>query len=202
MKENQMTEKNFNDSLWEALPFFVTLLVLAAVAFVLMFLTSPVEKLLGEGAHAFDSALHGLLAGLLMVTVTVGLFEGYRLLIGNVNNIRELIFGSLVNSALAFLTIVTGNKIYIAYRAKEGPRTYFLETAPEIHKIFFEFKEFIALLVFPLAVAATFIFIYYRKDILESKSLRVISFVLLILMFFYFVVTFGLGAAITKLKSV
>ena len=185
-----------------AFPFFLVLVVLGIVAFVITLLTAPFQALLGEGANAFDSALHGLLAGLLMVTVTIGLFEGYRLFGGAMDNPRELIFGSLINSALAFLTIVTGNKIYIAYRAKGGPRTFFLENAPEIHKIFFEFKEFIALLVFPLAVAATFIFIYYRQDVLKRVNLRNISFLILILMFFYFVVTFGLGAAITKLKSV
>ena len=186
----------------EAFPFFLALVVLGIVAFVITLLTAPFQALLGEGANAFDSALHGLLAGLLMVTVTLGLFEGYRLFGGAIDNVRELVFGSLVNSVLAFLTIVTGNKIYIAYRAKGGPRTFFLESNPEIHKIFFEFKEFIALLVFPLAVAATFIFIYYRQDILKRVNLRTISFLILILMFFYFVVTFGLGAAITKLKSV
>lgn len=186
----------------EAFPFFLVLIVLAATALVITLLTAPFQALLGEGAHAFDSAVHGLVAGLLMVTVTIGLFEGYRLFGGSINNIRELIFGSLINSALAFLTIVTGNKIYIAYRAKGGPRTYFLETAPEIHKIFFEFKEFMALFVFPLSVAVTFIFIYYRRDILQRRNLATISFVILILLFFYFVVTFGLGAAITKLKSV
>lgn len=186
----------------EAFPFFLVFVVLAATAFVITLLTAPFQTLLGEGANALDSALHGLVAGLLMVTVTIGLFEGYRLFGGSINNIRELIFGSLINSSLAFLTVVTGNKIYIAYRAKGGPRTHFLETAPEIHKIFFEFKEFMALFVFPLSVAAAFIFIYYRRDILQRKNLAVISFVILILMFFYFVVTFGLGAAITKLKSV
>ncbi len=201
MKESRL-KKNFESSVWEALPFFITLLVLAAVALVLVLLTSPVEKLLGGGAYAFESALHGLVAGLLMVTVTIGLFEGYRLLIGNIDDIRELIFGSFVNSSLAFLTIITGNKIYIVYRAKGGPRTYFLENAPEIHKIFFEFKEFVALIVLPLAVAVTFIFIYYRNDILRRKEFRVISFVLIALIFFYFVVAFGLGAAITKLKPV
>ena len=186
----------------EVFPFFLVLVVLGIVAFVITLLTAPFQALLGEGANAFDSALHGLLAGLLMVTVTLGLFEGYRLFGGVIDNVRELVFGSLVNSALAFLTIVTGNKIYIAYRAKGGPRTFFLENNPEIHKIFFEFKEFSALLVFPLAVTVTFIFIYYRWDILKRANLRTISFTILILMFFYFVVTFGLGAAITKLKSV
>ena len=186
----------------EAFPLFLVLVVLGIVVSVIAFLTAPFQVLLGGGAHAFCSALHGLLAGLLMVTVTLGLFEGYRLFGGAIDNVRELIFGGLVNSALAFLTIVTGNKVYIPYRAKGGPRTFFLENNPEIHKVFFEFKEFIALLVFPLAVTATFIFIYYRRDILKRANLRTLSFMILILMFFYFVVTFFLGAAVTKLRSV
>jgi len=190
------------EPLSESIPIFLTLAVLAAVAAVIVILTGPLDALLGEGAHAIHSAAHGLFAGLLMITVTIGLFEGYRLFVGNLHNVHELIFGSLVNAGLALLTIVTGNRIYIPYRAKEGPRTYFLEKMPEIHKVFFEFKEFIALFVFPLAVAVCFIFIYYRKDIVERRNLRVISFAILALIFFYFVVTFGLGAAITKLKAV
>ncbi len=186
----------------DAFPFFLVLAILGIVALVILFLTAPFQALLGDSANAVDSAIHGFLAGLLMVTVTIGLFEGYRLYHGSIDQVGELIFGSLINTALAFLTIVTGNKIYIAYRVKGGPRTYFLETAPEIHKIFFEFKEFMALIVFPLAAALTFILIYYRRDIIRRKNLATISFVILILMFFYFVVTFGLGAAITKLKSV
>lgn len=190
------------EPLSESMPIFLTLAILAAVAAAIVILTGPLDALLGESAHAMHSAVHGLFAGLLMITVTIGLFEGYRLFVGNLHNAHELIFGSLVNAGLALLTIVTGNRIYIPYRAKEGPRTYFLEKMPEIHKIFFEFKEFIALFVFPLAVAVCFIFIYYRKDIVERRNLRVISFAILALIFFYFVVTFGLGAAVTKLKAV
>lgn len=202
MKNQTDEEQGRLSSFWNAFPFLVLIVVLGYVAFVITLLTAPFESLLGESAHALDSAIHGLLAGLLMVTVTIGLFEGFRLFLGNVRNVRELIFGGLVNVGLALLTIITGNKIYIAYRAKEGPRTYFLENAPEIHKIFFEFKEFMALFVLPLSVAAAFIFIYYRRDVLQRKDLATILFVILLLMFFYFVVTFGLGAAITKLRAV
>ena len=202
MNQNPLSRKTLLSSSLEAFPFFLVVGVLGVVALVITFLTAPFQALLGSGANAVDGAIHGLLAGLLMVTATIGLFEGYKLYNGNITSTAELIFGSLINSTLAFLTIVTGNKIYIAYRAKGGPRSYFMENAPEIHKIFFEFKEFMALIVFPLAVAATFIFIYYRRDILQRKNLAVISFVILFLVFFYFVVTFGLGAAITKLKSV
>ena len=36
-------------------------------------------------------------------------------------------------------------------------RSYFVKSMPEVHKIFFEFKEFGALFTLPLAVGAAFI---------------------------------------------
>lgn len=107
----------------------------------------------------------------------------------------------MVNAFLAFLTILFGNRIYIFYRAQGGPRSHFMENMPEIHKIFFEFKEFAALFTLPLAVAAAFLFLVYRDQLLRSKGLRGITAALLALTFFYFLVAFGLGAAITKLKG-
>jgi cytochrome bd-type quinol oxidase subunit 1 len=202
MSADYFEKKGWLAAFWEAFPLFFVIVVLAYTAFVVVWLTAPLEVLLGESAPAIDSAMHGLVAGVLMVTVTIGLFEGYRLLVGNSVNAYELLFGSSVNALLAFLAIVTGNKIYIAYRASGGARSYFLEKAPEVHKIFFEFKEFMALLVFPLALATAFIILFYRRDLGKIKELKLVLFILSLLMFFYFVVTFGLGAAVTKLKSV
>ncbi len=76
-----------------------------------------------------------------------------------------------------------------------------MENRPEIHKVFFEFKGFSALFTLPLAAAAAFLFLVYREQMLRSKGLRVLAAVLLALTFFYFLVAFGLGAAITKLKG-
>lgn len=137
-----------------------------------------------------------------MVTATIGLFQGYRLLTGTIRHSAQLEFGGVVNVFLAFLTILFGNRIYIYYRAAQGPRTYFLENAPEIHKIFFEFKEFAALFTLPLAVAAAYLFLTYRDQLLRSKNLRILAAILLALTFFYFLVAFGLGAAITKLRAI
>ncbi len=141
-------------------------------------------------------------AALFMVTATIGLFQGYRLLTGTIQHSAQLKFGGVVNALLAFLTILFGNRIYIFYRASQGPRTYFLENAPEIHKIFFEFKEFAALFTLPLAVAAAYLFLVYRDQLLRSKNLRTLAAILLILTFSYFLVAFGLGAAITKLRAI
>jgi len=178
------------------------LMAMAAVAAGILVLSAPAEKLLGESAYSVRSAFHGLFAGIFMVTVTVGLYQAFRLWTGPPFHVREMEVGSILNAAVCFLTILFGNWIYIPYRATGGPRTHFLETAPEIHKIFFEFKEFTALFTFPLAVAAAYLICRYGERLSQNRILREMTALLLVLAFFYFVVAFGLGAAITKLKSV
>ena len=181
---------------------WLIVVVLGAVGLAVVWMTAPAERLLGGGAEAIRGALHGTAAGLFMVTATIGLFQGYRLFAGQARNVAELQVGSVVNAALAFFTIVLGNWVYIPYRASGGPRSYFLEHAPEIHKIFFEFKEFAALFTFPIALAAAFMLVSYGPTALRRKDLSTLVSVLLALVFFYFLVAFGLGAAITKLKAV
>lgn len=178
------------------------LIVMAGMAGGILFISAPATMLLGESAYSIRSAFHGLFAGLLTVTMTIGLYQAFRLWIGAPLAIRELEVGSLLNSAVCFLTIVFGNWVYIPYRAAQGPKTHFLQTAPEIHQIFFEFKEFIALFTLPLAVAAAYLICCYGKRLESNKPLRDMTALLLVLAFFYFVMAFGLGAAITKLKSV
>lgn len=183
-------------SLW------LIVLVLGLIGLAVVLVTAPAERLLGESAEAIRGALHGTAAGLFMVTTTIGVFQGYRLFVGQARSVAELQVGSVVNAALAFFTILLGNWLYIPYRATGGPRSYFLEHAPDIHKIFFEFKEFAALFTLPLAVAAAFILVSYGVSAVRRKDLSTLVAVLLALVFFYFLVAFGLGAAVTKLKSV
>jgi len=179
-----------------------TVAILGLVGLIITWLTAPLERLLGESAYAVEAALHGVLAGVLMVAVTIGLFQAVRLLAGQALFLPELQIGSTVTAMLTLLTIIAGNRIYIPYRAAGGPRTYFLEQAPEVHKIFFEFKEFMALFALPLAVCAAYLFWRYGEQLIQRRPLRTTAAALLLLLFFYFMVAFGLGAAITKLKPV
>lgn len=181
---------------------WLVVFILGLIGLTVVLLTAPLEELLGESAGAVRGAIHGTTAGLFMVTATIGLFQAYRIFAGRAMNIAELQIGSIVNSAMAALTILSGNWIYIPYRAPKGPRSYFLEVAPEVHKVFFEFKEFAALFTLPLAVVAAYLLLRYGADIYRRKSLSTVVAIVLVLVFFYFVVAFGLGAAITKLKSV
>jgi cytochrome bd-type quinol oxidase subunit 1 len=179
------------------------LIVLAGTAAAILFVSAPAAPLLGQSAYRIRSAIHGLSAGLMMVTITIGFYQAIRLWVADTPiPIREMEIGSIVNAGVCFLTVLSGNWIYIPYRAAEGPKSYFLETSPEVHKIFFEFKEYTSLLTLPLLVAAAYLICRYGERLNTNRPLREMTALLLVLAFFYFAIAFGLGAAITKLQSV
>jgi hypothetical protein len=177
------------------------ILVGSALAFTA--LTAPMTQLLGAGGGAVPAAFHGLAAFLYLFVGTIGLYLGWRLVTGRIRAFAELQLLATVSAAFSLIAIGFGNWLYIYYRAKspESPRSYFLATAPDIHKIFFEFKEFGALFTLPLTVTAAYLLWRYGAQVMERTWLRYTVAVLLGLSFFYLVVAFGLGAAVTKLKA-
>jgi hypothetical protein len=179
----------------------VGILIASALGFTAM--TAPIAKLLGSGGGAVPAAFHGMAAFLYLFVGTIGLYLGWRLLTGRIRAFADLQLLATVSATFALIAIGFGNWLYIYYRAKtpDSPRSHFLATAPEIHRIFFEFKEFAALYTLPLTVAAAFILWKYGAQVMERPWLRYTLAVLLGLSFFYLVVAFGLGAAVTKLKS-
>jgi hypothetical protein len=178
----------------------VAVLIGTALAFTLA--TGPFTKLLGAGAGAVPAALHGMMAFLYLFVGTIGLYLGWRLMMGRIRAFADLQLLSVVAATFSFLAIIAGNWLYIYYRAPvpDSPRSVFLKTAPEVHKIFFEFKEFSALFTLPLTVCAAFILWRYGGQVLDRRWLRYSVAVLMGLAFFYLVVAFGLGAAVTKLR--
>lgn len=176
--------------------------VMLFIAVIVPLITSPTNKLLGESVYSVRSAFHGLFALTFMITSVIGLYQALHLWRGMEVNVSEVEIGSVVNACACFLAIFFGNWLYIPYRAQGGPRSHFLETAPELHKIFFEFKEFAALFTLPLTVAAAYIICRYASRLIPNQNLRDLVALLLVLNFFYFIVAFGLGAAITKIKAV
>jgi cytochrome bd-type quinol oxidase subunit 1 len=182
---------------------FVIGLLIAISAFIVLS-TAPFAGLLGPSAYALGSALHGMMAFFLLVVSIIALYLAWRLFMGRIKVFPDLQLVTTVMATLTFLTIVFGNWIYIPYRAKtpDSPRSYFLEHMPEVHSVFFEFKEFTALFTLPLSVAAAFILWRYGRHILERNWTRTSVAILIALHFFYFVLAFGLGAAVTKLKSI
>lgn len=189
---------------WPGLSLMLVAALLLGVAGAIAVATAPLATLAGPSRYAIAGAIHGLSATLLFIVSVVGLYLGFRLWAGRIRAFPDLQLVTTVIAATSFLTILFGNWIYIPYRAKvpDSPRSFFLANAPEIHKIFFEFKEFAALFTLPLAVAATYILWRYGRQILDRTWTRTAVALLLALHFFYFSAAFGLGAAVTKLKSI
>ncbi len=179
----------------------IGVMIASALAFTV--LTAPLSQLLGTGAGALPAAIHGMAALLYLFVGTIGLYLGWRLLTGHIRAFADLQLLSVVGATMSLLAIGFGNWLYIFYRAKtpDSPRSYFVKNMPDIHQIFFEFKEFTALFTLPLMVCAAFILWRYGSQVLGRPWLRYSVALLLGLSFFYLVVAFGLGAAVTKLKS-
>jgi hypothetical protein len=177
--------------------------IMITSALVFSVLTAPFAKLLGAGAGALPAAIHGMAAFLYLFIGTIGLYLGWRLLTGRIRAFADLQLLSVVGATMSAIAIGFGNWLYIFYRAKtpDAPRSYFVKSMPDIHAIFFEFKEFGALFTLPLMVCAAFILWRYGPQVLERPWLRYGVALLLGLSFFYLVVAFGLGAAVTKLKA-
>jgi hypothetical protein len=196
-----MTTHDLREASTASLAAVAVILVASALAFTAM--TAPVTTLLGAGGGAVPAAFHGLAALLYLFVGTIGLYLGWRLVTGRIRAFAELQLLATVSAAFSLIAIVFGNWLYIFYRAKspESPRSYFMATAPSIHQIFFEFKEFGALFTLPLTVVAAYLLWRYGAQVMERTWLRYTIAVLLGLSFFYLVVAFGLGAAVTKLKS-
>ncbi len=173
------------------------------VVALLALLTAPVADLLGENMqYAIPSALHGVSAMIFVIVATVSAYLGYRLFTGRLTAYQDLRMLAGLNSFFALITVLFGNWIYIYYRGTGGPRSYFVENNPEVHEIFFEFKEFIALFTLPMAVAAAFILWRERDELRSRPWLAEATGILLILAWAFLMLAFGLGAAITKLKGV
>ncbi len=184
-------------------------IVLAAVAGILFLIldsiiahTAPLDNLLLSTKWSALGTLHGVVGSVLFISGSISLYLGYRLLTGQGEASADLKIATVVTAVAAFITIVLGNWIYIGYRQPGMIQDYFLSTNPELHLIFFEFKENMALFTVPLAVPAAFILLRYGDQLSERPWLRTLVFLLLALVFLFFLITFGLGAAVTKIKPI
>ncbi len=195
------THEETNEASTWSLAAVALLLVGSALGFTAM--TAPITKLVGAGEASFAAAFHGLAAFLYLFVGTIGLYLGWRLMTGRIRAFADLQLLATVAAAFSFIAIVFGNWLYIYYRAPvpDSPRSYFVKNMPEIHKIFFEFKEFSALYTLPLTVTAAYLLWRYGAQVVRTPWLRYAVAVLFGLAFFYLVVAFGLGAAVTKLRA-
>ena len=73
--------------------------------------------------------------------------------------------------------------------------------ASEAHTILFEFKARVGLVPLPLSAAAAFIAWRYRGDLRRDRHLAELMALLLVLLVFFVLMPFALGAAVTRLRG-
>ncbi len=178
------------------------LMAAVGVVAILAMVTAPVAELLGDSRYAVPATLHGISSILYVIVATVAAYLALHLYTGRLQAYRDLRILAMLCAFFSLITILFGNWIYIFYRQEGGPRSYFLETNPALHEIFFELKEFVALFTLPLAVAAAFSLWREGDGLAHKPHLRQAISVLVVLGWIFTMLVFGLGAAITKLRSV
>lgn len=157
-------------------------------------------KLIGNGSNDLSAAIHGGI-GFILLAAFIGAIEA----VSNPSSaaLKRLKIGSIVLTVASFLTIVYGNIIYIAYRAKDGVQPWFkANDMYYYHTLGMEFKEFAALFSFPLAIAIAYTVYTMSEDWFKSEWARKTVRISLFLGIFFTFAAFILGAAVTKAKAV
>jgi hypothetical protein len=187
-------------------PSLATLLIVTvgavAVVGLLAAATAPVGSLIGDTQWQYVSAFHGLGATVFLLGATISVYLAWRLYVGEIKAFKDLKWLTTFSAVMSAVTIGFGTWIYIAYRAPGGPRSYFLANLPEVHQIFFEFKEFIALFTLPMFAASAFMLWRYGDSLIRHREARAAASIPVLLGWFYLILAYVLGAAITKLRGV
>ena len=144
------------------------------------------------------SIIHGFLGMFLLMSfsgIIIGLFDQSKLKL-----IKYGSFSMLISSILIFLT---GTLTYIFYRAPGSAREKLLASStPWVHSIFMELKEFMGVYVVILMVVFTYMVYYYKDSIFSNKNLKFLLVFLLVVIMLMTLLTFGLGAYITKVQPI
>lgn len=189
---------------WNLKAILTVFAVLTLFPILIILCTAPVSSLLGNKISTIYATLHGLVSFIFIIVGTIALYIAWLLVNNRWKSIADLQLISFVMATSSFLTIVLGNLIYIFYRAPtpESPRSWLMLNAPEVHEIFFEFKEFVSIFTFPFSVAAVYILFTFSNRVIENKWLRVVVSGLFSLTYLYLLIAFGLGAAVTKIRPI
>lgn len=164
-----------------------------------LFLFLPLANLLSPSPwQRYMGAVHGFASLLAIIVVTYAGHLAFPLLrrVGKIlPQMRTLTFWS---TCLSFLSIVSGNWVYMRYRAPaNGARAWLRENTPLVHYLFMEYHEFTVLFTLPLGVASTWILWKYGDSILDKENRPVLMGTCLALMAMMF---FALGGFVSGLN--
>lgn len=107
----------------------------------------------------------------------------------------------IVMVAAVILHDILGTYVYQFYRAAipTSPRSLILASnRPWLHTFLMEYKEFVGGFVPILAIAALYAVLYYKRDLVEKRGVRLGVLGVLSAAFLFAIIAFAAGALITK----
>jgi len=164
-----------------------------------LFLFLPLVNLLSPSPwQRTMGAVHGIASLLAVLVISYAGHMAFPLLRGVRKILPQVRTFTFWSSFLAFLAIVSGNWIYMRYRAPEGgARAWLTQNTPLVHYLFMEYHEFTVLFTLPLAVACTWILWKYGDSIMEKQNRSVLTATCVALMAIMF---FAIGGLVSGLN--
>ena len=164
-----------------------------------LFLFLPLVNLLSPSPwQRTMGAVHGIASLLAVLVISYAGHMAFPLLRGVRKILPQVRTFTFWSSFLAFLAIVSGNWIYMRYRAPEGgARAWLTQNTPLVHYLFMEYHEFTVLFTLPLAVACTWILWKYGDSIMEKQNRPVLTATCVALMTIMF---FAIGGLVSGLN--
>jgi hypothetical protein len=186
---------------WRGLP----VLGLAAGTVLLLLLallpTAPLRWLVGYDAYTVALTVHALLGTLMLLAASSAAVMGYRLASHHAPALPWIHGAVWATAALALLALALGDALFAQYVKSGGPMEAVVRKAADAHAILFEFKARMGLLPLPLAGAAAYVTWRYKEDLRRDRHLAELVALLLLLLVFFVLTPYGLGAAVTRLRG-
>ncbi|MEK6973724.1 MAG: hypothetical protein AABW41_00545 [Nanoarchaeota archaeon] len=154
------------------------------------------------GSEEFISLLHGFLGTIVLMSfsgVLLGLFSL------NKNRYNILKYSIIIMTIAVILIDIFGMMIYAVYRetnADSAKSKILASDKPWVHEILMEFKEFSGIYVAIILILASFLVIEFKDELFKNKQIRNTLVLMMTLAMLLTLITFGLGAYITKVQSI
>jgi hypothetical protein len=143
--------------------------------------------------------IHGFASVLATVVAVYTGHLAFPLLRGNSKILPQVRTITLWTTTIAFLAIVSGNWVYMHYRAGiefGGTQAWLIEHTPLVHYLLMEYHQFTSLFTLPIGVACTWILWRYGDSILAKENRSVLTATSVALMTIMF---FAMGGLVTGL---
>jgi len=119
------------------------------------------------------------------------------------SDIKKIKIAAVVMLIITLVLFITGVGAYAVYRSSGGARESILAGDKAwVHNILMELKEFTGFYVLVIMFVITCFVFHFNEQIIIDKKIKKMLIYLLIIMMIWTLLTFGLGAYITKVKAI